>query len=194
MGAILSIKDPYQDDHPCLPQANYPPAIPWKCTDPSRKTTFLMERAFCASMLVGGRVVGLIGQRPKAHAASAAATSPISAAWASAASVRPRPAQVLRRLLLAIPPPVGGGGWGGGGSEFDLPSLPHKREHRTTNGQFQGPPPPRLPSFRGGEIARITSHTHTRAHTHARMGTSLPNERLGPKKNPGCQSTYPWGK
>ena len=28
----------------------------WKCTDPGRKTTFLLEGPFCTSMLVGGRV------------------------------------------------------------------------------------------------------------------------------------------
>ena len=28
----------------------------WKCTDPCRKTTFLLERGLCTSMLVGGRV------------------------------------------------------------------------------------------------------------------------------------------
>ena len=32
--------------------------LTWKCTDPCRKTIFFLERAFCTSMLVGGRVAG----------------------------------------------------------------------------------------------------------------------------------------
>ena len=42
--------------------ATLPPANMGLCTDPCRNTTFLLERAFCwSSMLVGGRVVPLLG-------------------------------------------------------------------------------------------------------------------------------------